>query len=471
LRALAVKYGWKTASARRASEVGADPRAGSWLYEKGGQEVMIAAPGATKQGAAHWSWWPVGGGKGEGGGCVTFVQLNHGWGRGTLGRVRQELRAFLGAVEPNGLRHQANIIRANLQDVADHVPRVRDYGPVRAAWHRLKSGISSYLLGRGIDEETQRHFAGDIRVGENGHGRPFVAFPARATDGGIIGVEMKGPKIHPLDERSWSRVEKGGDRGITRMGERTRPTRIYVGEAAIDLLTAWQRDGRPAGALLCATGGTFTERAGRELAELAERNPDARIHVVIDNDDPKIRIDWQKGAITRQEPPGDLFATAVDRAVRFRAPDASVVRRRPLREFKDFNDWHRGITKADGTIALRETLARCEAPDASPADRSRAAEVRGRDWQREQARLLYDEELAGNMSAAEVRANIAVMATAKESRGGAEHHPVTGDNVHGEAERLAARAAWEAKKESAVVGWKMQAPPPSEPDCGRGPHR
>lgn len=281
--------------------------------------------------------------------------------------------------------------------------------------------------------------------------------PVRNDRNDIVGWEQKAPKEHPLDERSFSRLAKDSDRGITRMGERdlSRVKVVYTGEATIDLLTQWQRDGRPAGAVICSMSGNPTERARQEISDLVAKAPAAKVNIVTDNDAEKFRIDWRNKVPVRQEPPGDKFAADIEAAIRAKVPDADIERRRPGAAFKDVNDEHRGITKADAEAAFEKVLARCESPEASSDDRRRAAEIRDKQHERETAKSLYNALSSGRMTADEVRGAIEQLDAARNDRSSMERlrAEAAAEAARKAAEEEARRNAKYNMKEAAVASW------------------
>ena len=116
-----------------------------------GDKIIIAKNEAT----GAWIYFSIRDDR-DNGTIIDFLQNRGG---GSLGKVRQALRAWLGAPRPAGVQLPAF--------VHDLMPISKDRAGVMTAWDRAKVCLSlPYLTGRGLgpDVLTLPRFAGCIRV-------------------------------------------------------------------------------------------------------------------------------------------------------------------------------------------------------------------------------------------------------------------------------------------------------------------
>lgn len=345
-----------------------------WKMQHGsGQDTIHVKHGGTGHTAGKWVWTRPD--KSETGSIIGYLQKVERV--GSLGEVRKQLRGYLG--ESLDSRKLGAMPAAPVRQPVAVPERVYDLARIRQMWGVMRQGANDWLTqARGLRREVLDRFRADIRtegVGskQNAGG---ACFAHRNEAGEVVGYQRKGPRQQPTDKRGFSQWSSGGQKGITRMGDRENPTTIYVGETAIDLLSVYQLDGQPPRALLCALDGAASREAVDEVAKLAVKHPEARFRVAFDNDPPKERTNPHTGEIVIVPPAGDRMADEVTAAIRARAPEANVERHFPPADYKDWNDVVRGITRhqADARSAADAVVA--PTTSTNEADERRKAEQR-----------------------------------------------------------------------------------------------
>jgi conjugative relaxase-like TrwC/TraI family protein len=321
---------------------------------------------------------------------------------GNIGEVRKLLRVELGETfKPQAPRAAA--LDAALR--TSEPPKDYDFGRVRKFWHYMSDGANEWLThSRGLAQEVLDRFRADIRTeGSASKQNPGGAcFAHRNEAGEVVGYQRKGPKHAETDTRGFSQWSAGGQKLFTSMGERETPSVIYFGETAIDLLSAYQQDGQPKGALLCAFDGGTSQEAMEEAAKLAAKHPEARLLVAFDNDLPRQRTNPHTGGVIVLPPAGDAMAQRLEAAIRARVPDAALERHFPPSEFKDWNDCLRGITREEVERRAAQADSRVQAAEAERVARLSLEDAQ--DAIRVAARELWEGRKGGVFSPAEVDA-------------------------------------------------------------------
>ncbi|MDO8607902.1 MAG: DUF3991 and toprim domain-containing protein [Phaeospirillum sp.] len=223
---------------------------------RNGADVVIAQPGRD----GTWSYFSTGNDH-DSGGVLQFVQNRQG---GTLGQVRQFLRPYLDA---------------DYQTNAPPQPpeQDRDHTAARQAWMAARAVVPLYLQQRGIDRITIEALANDeVRQDQRGN----VLFAHRDQNGNLVGFEVKG--------KTWSGFAKGGQKTLAVFGTpeaRRQPTRIVVVESGIDAPLSLGQMEQRRDTLYVSTGGAIGQRTLRELRQLADRHPQAKVVLGFDNDE------------------------------------------------------------------------------------------------------------------------------------------------------------------------------------------
>ncbi|WP_173995737.1 MobF family relaxase [Agrobacterium tumefaciens] len=214
------------------------------------------------------------------------------------------------------------------------------FAQVKAWWNEGREAVSQYLLGRGIEKETQAAFRRDFRCEGaetyDAQNKGGVMFAMKQSDGELTGFLRKGPRPSLDDKRDFSKNADGTERHMIVLGDPMTAKRIYVGEPPIDGLTLFQKDGRPEGSAIMATSGSAPERGLAMVYKIAKENPNAEWVWVGQNDDPNpktgIKADeYNEGKVREAITEGNAAA--------------KIDTRRPPIQFKDWNDEHRGIAK------------------------------------------------------------------------------------------------------------------------------
>lgn len=212
---------------------------------------------------------------------------------------------------------------------------------IRRNWATMSSAINQYLAKvRGIAPDLLERFRNDIRTESAGKYsvEGVACFAHRTLDGTIVGYERKGEGWQDGGRRAFSQMQAGSDKRFTMMADTDKPSRIYVAESSVDGMSIVQVDGKPKGIMIVSPYGNPSGEALEQFRELIRRNPQAEVHVAMDND-----ADGRRFA--------ELFEAEVKAA---RGPEAGVVDRRPGEQFKDWNDQLRGITREQAAEAKAE---------------------------------------------------------------------------------------------------------------------
>ena len=386
--------GWTVNKSK--SGPGAD-RKRSWVLDRASDRIVVSCKNGS------WVWMrrgANGGGDGNDGGTI-IDYAQHVQRVGGRGVALRHVANLLG-VKPEAEGNQPRTFQAQQ---APERPTY-DFRAIRSRWNAMAQGANAWLMGkRGIAREVLERFGADIRTegGDRNSNKGGVAIAHRNEAGDVTGWSRKGPKHHPLDERSFSMSAEGAPKLMTRMGDRDNPRMIYVGESAIDLLSVYQLDRMPKGALLVSLDGNPGPEAWDELGKLAAKYPGARIGLHFDNDEAKPKL-YSHSGIFLDEGAGTKFAQRAEEAIRAKAPEAVIVHRLPPADYKDWNDALRGTTRAQTKADRAATLARYSGPGASPEDRERAREQLDKHAFEAEVRRLWEAQEGGFLTPDQVEA-------------------------------------------------------------------
>jgi len=198
------------------------------------------------------------------GSIIDFLQHRQGL---NLGQVRKRLRAWL----PVPFSFPA------APKPRPSLPKPQPVGKDRAAliaqWHRFAPYAGGYLEGRGLAPETVAAFADRLRLDERGN----TAF--RHDDRqGLAGWELK--------NRGFTGFAAGGSKALfaSRAGvpPEEPPPRLVVAESAIDAMSYYQADPRPA--LVLSFAGSLSPEQRELLAHVLTKHPAAEVITATDND-------------------------------------------------------------------------------------------------------------------------------------------------------------------------------------------
>ena len=381
--------GWSINKAK----TGNGERTQSWTLDRASDRVVVS----RKNGMWMWMRRGANGGEGNAGTVIDYVQ--HVQRVGGRGVSLRHVANLLGQ-KPDGESVEPRQVRLAPEKPAHDFPRIR------SRWGSMKEGANAWLIEkRGIAREVLERFAADVKSesGDRNSNKGGAVFAHRNEVGEVTGWSRKGPKHHPSDERSFSMSATDAPKLLTRMGDRENPRVIYVGESAIDLLSVYQLDKMPSRALLVSLDGNPGPEAWEELGKMAAKYPGARIGLHFDNDQPKPKL-FPHSGLFLDEGAGTKFATKAEEAIRAHAPEAAIVHRAPPADYKDWNDFLRGITRAHAEANHDEILQRYSGPDASPEDRSRAQDQLDKQAYDREVRRLWDAQEGGFLVADQVAA-------------------------------------------------------------------
>lgn len=217
-----------------------------------GDKIIIAKNEAT----GAWMFFSIRDER-DNGTVIDFLQKRGG---GSLGRIRQKLRAWLGSPRP------ALPVSAYVQDL---LPITRDRAAVMAEWERAKPCFGlPYLTGRGIGPETLLlpRFAGCVRV----DARNNALFPHFDRQG-LCGFEIK--------NKDFTGFASGGVKGLWYSEARPTDKWLVIVESAIDaysfhVLHGWN-DAR-----YMSTGGEFNPQQPELLRGAMEKLPASAVVIL-----------------------------------------------------------------------------------------------------------------------------------------------------------------------------------------------
>lgn len=221
-------------------------------------------------------------------------------------------------------------------------------------WGMRQSGISSYLLERGITAETQRFFAGDfklankeydkIRDDETGVSGPAeILFALRDRANKVVGTFKKGREgkglVSPVSGGAPTFMGyRGGQKNAD--GNTIPPTDIALSEAHADGMSYMQHIGLPERGLIISSCGQVGEQVLAAVYKYAYNCPEANFHIAPDSD--KAGYDFYGKflkAITAAR--HQLIANS------YKGPFGDIIDARPGLEYNDWNNRIRGIKVDD----------------------------------------------------------------------------------------------------------------------------
>lgn len=204
----------------------------------------------------------------------TVIDFFQNRGGGSLGRVRQKLRSWLGSPRP----------AVPVSDyVRDLLPISRDRTAVLMEWERAQACFSlPYLAGRGIGQETLMlpRFGGCMRV----DARHNALFP-HYDRAGLCGFEIK--------NKHFTGFAAGGIKGLWYSAAKPTDNALVLVECAIDaysfhILHGWE------GARYMSTGGALNPQQPELLRGAMEKLPAAGVVILgfdLDDDGEKYAED------------------------------------------------------------------------------------------------------------------------------------------------------------------------------------
>lgn len=141
-------------------------------------------------------------------------------------------------------------------------------------WQGLRrQARTTAVAARGVLPKVLERFSAE--VGLDPQGRPV--FARRDPSGRIAGMTRA-----DADRSELGTPLPADPTGLTLLGDRRAPERIYVARTAAVALGLYQQDGLPDRVLLCGLGDGADE-TDSALARLLARHPDARVQVAIDD--------------------------------------------------------------------------------------------------------------------------------------------------------------------------------------------
>jgi conjugative relaxase-like TrwC/TraI family protein len=142
-------------------------------------------------------------------------------------------------------------------------------------------GLSMYALKRGITEYTQQklgwfHNEPKGRGPQKTQNPGGIMFPMLDHQGELTGLGRKGLPTPITKGKSFFFAADGSEKHLYRAGEMVDPKVIYTGEAALDVISLYQRDGHPEKAMITATLGNMGDSIEADYYALAKKHPDAK---------------------------------------------------------------------------------------------------------------------------------------------------------------------------------------------------
>ncbi len=225
-----------------------------------GDKIVIAKNEAT----GDWIYFSVRDDR-DNGTVIDFLQNRGG---GSLGKVRQVLRAWMGSPRSAGVQ-----LHAFVQDL---LPVSRDRAGVMQAWERAKGCFSlPYLTSRGIGPDilTLPRFAGRVRVDQ----RNNALFPHYDNDG-LCGFEMK--------NKGFTGFAPGGSKGLWFSQALTTDRQLVLTESAIDAISYQVLHPDELWSRYMSTGGELSPKQPALLRAAMEKLPaGALVLLAFDNDE------------------------------------------------------------------------------------------------------------------------------------------------------------------------------------------
>ena len=194
----------------------------------------------------------------DNGTIIDFLQNRNG---GTLGVVRQKLRAWLGGSRPAGVQMPAF--------ASDLLPVSRDRAGVMAAWAGARACTAlPYLTARGLGPDVLAlpRFAGRVRVDR----RDNALFPHYDKDG-LCGFEIK--------NTGFTGFAPGGVKGLWHSATRSTDFWLVLTESAIDAVSFHVLHGGDSSRYM-STGGALNPQQPALLRGAIEKMPENAVIIL-----------------------------------------------------------------------------------------------------------------------------------------------------------------------------------------------
>jgi hypothetical protein len=224
-----------------------------------GDKIVIA----KNEGSGDWIYFSVRDDR-DNGTVIDFLQNRGG---GSLGKVRQALRSWLGSPRAAGVQLHAF--------VKDLLPISRDRAGVMQAWERARGCFSlPYLTSRGIGPDILMlpRFAGRVRVDE----RNNALFPHYDQEG-LCGYEVK--------NKGFTGFAPGGVKGLWHSQALSTDRQLVLTESAIDAISHQVLHPDELWSRYMSTGGELSPKQPALLRAAMEKLPGgAVVLLAFDND-------------------------------------------------------------------------------------------------------------------------------------------------------------------------------------------
>ncbi|SMD16421.1 MobF family relaxase [Rhizobium sp. RU36D] len=174
------------------------------------------------------------------------------------------------------------------EQVQKEMEATRTREQIDAVWTETVPGNNGYLRRQGVSPETQFAFQQDMHLeqkGIDGKNAGGVIFALRDRDNFMTGFARYGDEIDASTSLPFRKVESLDSRGgMIRMGNEKAPSVFYSGQHAVEVMQAFEKDGRPENAaLLIAELGVdrkLTKEQSLILKQAAEQHPEAKWNFV-----------------------------------------------------------------------------------------------------------------------------------------------------------------------------------------------
>lgn len=225
-----------------------------------GDKIVIA----KNEDSGNWIYFSVRNDH-DNGTIIDFLQNRNG---GSLGKVRQKLRAWMGSPRPVAVQLHAF--------VKDLMPVSRDRAGVMRTWEQAKDCFNlPYLIGRGIGPDVLMlpRFAGRVRVDQ----RNNALFPHYDHDG-LCGFEIK--------NKEFTGFAAGGVKGLWFSQSLSTDRQLVLVESAIDALSYHLLHPDEMWTRYMSTGGALNPQQPALLRSAMEKLPKGAVVILaFDNDE------------------------------------------------------------------------------------------------------------------------------------------------------------------------------------------
>lgn len=197
------------------------------------------------------------------GSVVDFVQYREGC---NLGMTRVKLREYIG--QPR--------LKSPIREFAKPQPITRDLAHAVALWQKGQPYSGDYLEGRGLTPETITLFSDHIRLIASQDGKHYNVAFRHDNQTGLTGWELK--------NKDYTSFAGGGTKALfaCQVKEEGPPSRIVIGESAIDTMTYCQLSQKPG--LYVSIAGNLSPNQQALLKATLTDNPQAKIVTATDAD-------------------------------------------------------------------------------------------------------------------------------------------------------------------------------------------